>query len=182
MKRSNIKELTIIGLCAALMAVISQISIPLPSGVPITLQPFAVVLISVILEKKLGSLSILTFILIGTIGMPVFANFQSGFSALLGPTGGFLSGFLLMAFTIGAFARSKNKTLIFIGAYLGLFFDYIIGILQLSWVLNLSIPEALVIGCYPYILKDLVLTAVAVIIALRIKPSLNKELSKVIRT
>lgn len=181
MKKYNIKELTMIGLCAALMAVFSQISIPLPSGVPITLQPFAVVLISVLLEEKLGTLSILTFILIGAIGMPVFANFNSGFSAILGPTGGFLTGFLIMSFIIGAFSKSKNKKLIFIGAYLGLLANYVIGVLQLSFVLNVNIPEALIIGCYPYILKDLILSAVAVVIALKIKPIIRKELIKVVK-
>ncbi len=181
MKKSNIKELTMIGLCAALMAVFSQISIPLPSGVPITLQPFAVVLISVLLEEKLGTLSILIFIFIGAIGMPVFANFNSGFSAIIGPTGGFLTGFLIMAFIIGAFSKSKNKKLIFTGAYLGLLTNYIVGVLQLSFVLNVNIPEALIIGCYPYILKDLILTAVAVVIALKIKPIIKKEFTKVIK-
>lgn len=181
MKKHNIKELTMIGLCAALMSVFSQISIPLPSGVPITLQPFAVVLLSILLEEKLGTLSILTFILIGAIGMPVFANFNSGFSAILGPTGGFLTGFLIMSFIIGTFSKSKNKKLIFIGAYLGLLANYVIGVLQLSFVLNVNIPEALIIGCYPYILKDLILSAVAVVIALKIKPIIKKELIKVVK-
>lgn len=181
MKKSNIKELTMIGLCAALMAVFSQISIPLPSGVPITLQPFAVVLICVLLEERLGTLSILTFILIGAIGLPVYANFNSGFSAILGPTGGFLTGFLIMAFIVGLFSKSKNKKLIFIGAYLGLFTDYVVGVLQLALVLNMGIAEALVIGCYPYIIKDLILTAVAVVIALKIKPLIKRELTKVIK-
>ena len=180
MKKYTIKELTTIGLCSALLAVFSQISIPLPSGVPISLQPFAVVLISVLLERKLGTLSILTFLLIGAIGIPVFANFNYGFSAILGPTGGFLTGFLIMAFVIGSFAKSRNKKIIFTGAYLGLICDYIFGVLQLSLVLKVSIPEALIIGCYPYILKDLILTAVAVIIALKIKPTIKKELSKVV--
>lgn len=181
MKKSNIKELTMIGLCAALMAVFSQISIPLPSGVPITLQPFAVVLICILLEERLGTFSILTFILIGAIGLPVYANFNSGFSAILGPTGGFLTGFLIMAFIVGLFSKSKNKKLIFTGAYLGLIADYVVGVLQLALVLNVSIAEALVIGCYPYIIKDLILTAVAVVIALKIKPLIKKELTKVIK-
>lgn len=181
MIKSNIKELTLIGLCAALMAVFSQIAIPLPSGVPITLQPFAVVLICVLLEEKLGTLSILTFILIGTIGIPVFANFHSGFSAILGPTGGFLTGFLVMAFIIGSFAKSNNKTFTFIGAYIGLAVDYILGILQLSVILNVGISEALVIGCYPYIIKDLILTALAVVIGFKIKPNIKKEMNKVLK-
>ena len=178
MQKFDIKELTIVSLCAALMAVFSQIAIPLPSGVPITLQPFAVVLIGVILEQKLGTISLLIFLLLGAIGLPVYANFSAGLSALIGPTGGFLSGFLFMVFIIGLFAKSKSKKLIFIGAYLGLFLDYVIGVLQLSIVLNVSIPEALAIGCYPYIIKDLLLTAVAVIIGLKIKPIITKDLKK----
>ncbi len=181
MKNTNIKELTIVGLCAALMAIFSQISIPLPSGVPITLQPFAVVLISVILEQKLGTLSILIFILIGAIGMPVFANFNSGFSAILGPTGGFLTGFLIMSYIVGSSSKSKSKAIIFLGAYLGLAIDYLVGVGQLSVVANLTIPQALVAGCYPYIVKDIILTAVAVTIGLKIKPIVTKELHKVIK-
>lgn len=181
MKNINIKEITMIGLCAAILSILSQISIPLPSGVPISFQPFAVVLISVILNKKIGTLAVLTYLLIGAIGMPVYSNFHSGFSYILGPTGGFLIGFLFMAFIIGLFSRSKSKLIVFIGAYIGLALDYLIGIIQLAFVLKVSIPEALVIGCYPYIVKDLILIAVAVIIALRIKPIISKELNKVVK-
>lgn len=178
MKNINIKEMTIIGLCAAILAILSQISIPLPSGVPISFQPFAIVLISVILNEKISTLSILTYLLIGAIGMPVYANFHSGFSAILGPTGGFLIGFLFMAFIIGLFSKSKSKLIVFTGAYLGLALDYLIGVIQLAFLLKVSISEALVIGCYPYIVKDLILTALAVIIGLRIKPIISNELNK----
>lgn len=181
MRQSNIKELTVIGLCAALMSIFSQISIPLPSGVPITLQPFAVVLISILLEEKLGTLSILTFILIGTLGLPVFSNFHSGFSAIVGPTGGFITGFLAMAYIVGLSSKSKSKIIIFIGTYLGIAVVYLVGVSQLSIVNKLTIPEALVAGCYPYILKDIILTSVAVILGLKIKPLVTKELQKVIK-
>ena len=91
----------------AVLAVLSQISIPLPGGVPITLQTFAVAFLAVNLGPKYGTLSVLIYLLIGAAGIPVFSGLRGGLDVLFGPTGGYLIGFLPLAFLCGAGSRRR---------------------------------------------------------------------------
>lgn len=166
--RLSVREMIMVGVGAALMAVFSQLSIPLPS-VPLTLQVFGVVIISIILGKKLGTLSIIVFMLLGAIGLPVFAGFTGGLNIIAGATGGYIIGFVFMAFIIGYFIEKDKKPLAFIGAYLGLAVDYIFGMIQLKLLMGLTLEGALVAGLYPFIIKDLILTALGVMVALSIR-------------
>ncbi|MDY5913359.1 MAG: biotin transporter BioY, partial [Inconstantimicrobium porci] len=129
------KKMVLISLCSALMFIFSQMTIPLPfTAVPLTMQVFGVILISSLMNNKIGPASILIYLLLGSIGIPVFAGFSGGFTALIGPNGGYLIGFLLMSVVISITASSKNKIIVFTGAYLGLFLDYLLGVLQLKIV------------------------------------------------
>ena len=83
------------GLFAAVLAVLSQLAIPMPGAVPLTLQTFGVALCAYVLGWKLGTLSYLIYFLLGLAGVPVFSNFTGGIGKLFGPTGGFLIGFFL---------------------------------------------------------------------------------------
>ncbi|MDU2995638.1 MAG: biotin transporter BioY [Clostridium sp.] len=166
--RLSVREMIMVGVGAALMAVFSQLSIPLPS-VPLTLQVFGVVIISVILGKKLGTLSIIVFMLLGAIGLPVFAGFTGGLNIITGATGGYIIGFVFMAFIIGYFIEKDKKALAFIGAYLGLADDYIFGVIQLKLLMGLTLEGALVAGLYPFIIKDLILTALGIMVAISIR-------------
>lgn len=166
--RLSVREMIMVGVGAALMAVFSQLSIPLPS-VPLTLQVFGVVIISVILGKKLGTLSIIVFMLLGAIGLPVFASFTGGLNIITGATGGYIIGFVFMAFIIGYFIEKDKRPLVFIGAYLGLAVDYIFGVIQLKLLMGLTLEGALVAGLYPFIIKDLILAALGIMVALSIR-------------
>ena len=166
--RLSVREMIMVGVGAALMAVFSQLSIPLPS-VPLTLQVFGVVIISVILGKKLGTLSIIVFMLLGAIGLPVFAGFTGGLNIITGATGGYIIGFVFMAFIIGYFIEKDKKALAFIGSYLGLAVDYIFGVIQLKLLMGLTLEGALVAGLYPFIIKDLILTALGIMVAISIR-------------
>ncbi|HJC25529.1 MAG TPA: biotin transporter BioY [Candidatus Eisenbergiella merdavium] len=104
------KTMIIIAMFAAVIAVLAQIAIPLPSGVPVTLQTFAVALTAVVLGARLGSLSTLIYILLGAAGAPVFTGFNGGLGAIVGKTGGFIWGFLFLAFFTGAGAAVMTKT------------------------------------------------------------------------
>lgn len=162
------RDLTFIGMGAAIIAVLSQFSLPIPP-VPVTLQIPAIILISIIYTWKQSLLSVLVYLLIGAIGIPVFASFNGGFNVIVGPTGGYLIGFLLMAFIVGYFSRKNNKVLIFISCYLALACDYLIGAYQLSVVAKLSIPAALAAGVYPFIIKDIIVVFISAFIALNVK-------------
>jgi biotin transport system substrate-specific component len=174
----SIKELTLVGMGAALMAVFSQIAIPLPIGVPVTLQAFAVVIIAIVLEQKLAVLALFIFTLVGSIGVPVFANFNGGIRVVIGPTGGYLIGFIIMGFIIGAASKTNNKWIIFASVYAGLIVDYIIGVTQLALVAKLSLAQALAGGMYPFVIKDVIAVGLAAVVALQIKRIVRKELVK----
>lgn len=160
----SIKKQALVGICTAILAILSQISIPLPVGVPLTFQIFGVVLIAIVLKEKLAVMTIIIYILLGCIGIPVFANFSSGLQCLIGPSGGFLTGFIIMAFIIGLASRKKKGPLLWISSFLGLLIDYSIGIMQLIMVTQLSLKEAFIAGVYPFVLKDIVCVIVAMYI------------------
>lgn len=177
-RKRSIKEITFIAMGAALMAVLSQISIPLPIGVPITLQAFWVVILGVVLERKLVMGVMGIYMLLGAIGVPVFANFKAGLNVIVGPTGGYLIGFVIMAVLVG-WASSSNHIGKIIGmAYIGLFLDYVIGVGQLMFVSKLSLTQGLVGGFYPFVVKDVLLVGIGVIVALKMKKLLRRVILK----
>ena len=96
------KTMIVTAMFAALIAVLAQIAIPLPSGVPVTLQTFAVALTGIVLGAKLGTISTFIYILLGAVGVPVFSGFNGGLGAIVGKTGGFIWGFLFLVFFTGA--------------------------------------------------------------------------------
>lgn len=183
MKRAlTIQEMALVGMCAALMGIFSQLAIPIPfSAVPLTLQTFGVVVIAVILEHKLGALSMIIWTLIGAVGLPVFAGFAGGMGALLGPTGGYIIGFIVMTFIIGFAASGKNKVLLFAAAYIGQAVQYAFGVIQMKNVLGLSWNEALVAGVYPFAVKDIIVVTAAVIVSLIIKKALKGVVTKYVK-
>ncbi|OOM74818.1 biotin transporter BioY [Clostridium puniceum] len=174
----SIKEITLVGMCAALMAIFSQLSIPLPfTSVPITLQVFCLVILSVIVGAKVGTLALIVYVIIGTIGLPVFANFHSGFGVLVGPTGGYIVGFIIMAFLIGYASSKQNKFFLFIASYMGVIIDLLLGTIQLKIVTGMTMQAALISGLYPFILKDFITVTIAVTIGLKVKKSIESILT-----
>ena len=99
--KMSVRDICYAGLFAAVIAVMAQISIPMPMGVPMTMQTFAITLAAVVLGSKLSTISSLIYIIMGAVGLPVLANFSGGFDKFVGPTGGFLISFPLMAYIIG---------------------------------------------------------------------------------
>lgn len=176
--RLTTRELVLAGMFTALLASISQISIPLPTGVPITIQIFGVALIGSVLGWKLGTLSILTYLLSGAIGLPVFSNFRGGLGMLAGVTGGYLWSWPVMAALCGISPRTKNQTLNWILrlilALTGLCFVEIIGGLQ--WKLlteNTSQKAILLYSLTTFVPKDILLTIAAIIFSKRLRPLID---------
>jgi Uncharacterized conserved protein len=109
----NIRQMTLISLFAALTAVGGFISIPL-YPVPLTLQTLFTLLAAMILGSVMGASSQIIYVLLGVIGLPVFAGFKAGIGILFGPTGGFLLGFIISAYIIGKIVELKKKRIFFI--------------------------------------------------------------------
>lgn len=123
MKKNSLhtRNLCMIGLFTAVIAIMAQIIIPMPFGVPMTMQTFAITLAGIILGSKHGAVASIIYVAIGTIGLPVFAGFTGGWQSIVGPTGGFILSFPIMAYIIGLGMelRSKWKGFPIISLFLG---------------------------------------------------------------
>lgn len=172
---SNTPELRMMvfaSLFAALTAVGAYIQIPIPfSPVPVTLQVFFVLLAGSMLKSKWGSLSMIVYTLLGIAGLPVFAGGSSGIGVLLGPTGGYIIGFILSAYIIGKLSEinknnAKSRLLInAINMSIGVLIIYVCGVSQLMLVAELGPGTALALGAIPFLPGEIVKTAVAAYIA-----------------
>ena len=109
------------GIFAVLLAICSWISIP--TVVPFTLQTFGIFLTLLLLGGKSGSITILIYLLLGAIGIPVFSNFGAGLGYLLGNTGGYALGFIFIGLTFWLFEKCFGKKLFvqMISLLIGLF-------------------------------------------------------------
>lgn len=168
MKNTSIQNMTKIAMFAAIIAVCSIISIPLPSGVPITLQTFAIALAGFALGWKSGTISVAVYLAIGSLGVPVFSGFTSGFAKLFGVTGGYLWGFLGMAALCGL-AVNKNKILTGVLGILGLAVCHAFGALQFAFVSGSSPVQAFLLASAPYLVKDVISVAVAYMLAIALQ-------------
>lgn len=168
------KDLALAGMFAAVLAVISQISIPMPTGVPITIQIFGVALVGVILGWRLGVLATLVYIALGAVGLPIFANFRGGINMILGLTGGYIWAWPIMVFFCGLKPKTSvkplNTTLLFLLPVLGTIINEIIGGLQWAALSgDMSIYGVFTYSIIAFVPKDILLTVIAVIIGTPIR-------------
>lgn len=168
------KDLCNIGLWAAVVAVMAQIAIPMPLGVPMTMQTFAITLAAIILGPQKGGLAVLVYVLLGAIGLPVFANFSGGLGVLLGPTGGFIISFPIMAFVIGLSTKTNNKVLFITWIVLGTVINYVIGVAMFCMMTQNSIAVGITACVLPFIPTAIIKAVVATILGLKMKVRMVK--------
>jgi biotin transport system substrate-specific component len=166
-------NLVMTGMFSALLIVLSQLSIPTPTGVPITLQTFAVAITGVILGWKFGFVSTLIYILLGIAGLPVFANFKAGLQAIAGPTGGFIYGFLLMVILCGLGAKRKNILQGILIGVVGLLGCHALGINHYAFLSNISFWKSALLVSIPYFIKDVVSIVLAFVIGMQVKKAIS---------
>lgn len=157
---TRIRTLTRIAMFAAILAICSQIAIPLPAGVPVTLQTFAIALAGYSLGAKNGTLSVLTWGILGVCGIPVFANFVGGPAALFGKTGGFIYGFLLLALFCGLAVGKPLAARIALSAG-GLLLCHLCGVLHFAALTGTDPVKSALLVSIPFLIKDLLSLAVA---------------------
>ncbi|MBQ9123926.1 MAG: biotin transporter BioY [Lachnospiraceae bacterium] len=170
------KNLVLIGLCSALLCVLAPWSITLPiSPVPFTLGTLILYVITYILGLRKGLICFLIYLLLGFIGLPVFAGFTSGPSKLLGPTGGYLIGELFLVLILGFFLHQfkYKRSMFLLGMVFGTFLCYFFGTLWLAYINHLSFKVALSVGVLPYLLFDTIKIAFALFWAPRIRTTLR---------
>lgn len=154
---------------AALIAAASQLTIPLPL-VPISLALLAVFMAGFLLEGRWALASVLLYLLMGAVGLPVFTGFRGGFQPLLGPTGGYLIGYLLAVAAVAGLARWANSfTKRALICALGTAACYISGTAWLMWLTGRALPEALGLAVLPFLPGDLLKCLAAAFLAPRLK-------------
>ena len=171
MSKINIRQMTLISLFAALTAVGAFISIPI-YPVPLSLQTLFTLLAAMTLGSVIGASSQIIYVMLGVIGLPVFAGFKAGIGILFGPTGGFLFGFIISAYVIGKIIelkKEKNIFYYFLAGIIGTIILYIIGITQLSLVTGIGIKKAIAVGMLPFLPGDILKIIAASFIARKFK-------------
>lgn len=169
----NTKKLTLCALFTALTAIFSQIAIPL-GPVPVNLATFSALLSGALLGSKMGGVSQLAYVLLGAMGAPVFALFRGGINVLLGPTGGYLAGYVLSAWTAGRIVERRGDTaaMLTLAMTAGTFACLIPGI---GWYMLLTkngLAASLAVCAVPFFPGDAIKIAAAVILAKRLRPAL----------
>ncbi len=174
------KEITLIGLMAAVTCIAGPLSLPLPfSPVPISLTNLAVYFSVYILGMKRGTVSYLVYLLIGLVGVPVFSAFTGGPAKLFGPTGGYLIGFLFMALISGYCVDRWNGRIAasFIGMISGTVVCYFLGTTWLAFQMSLGsnqtfvtmFPAAFAAGVLPFIVGDLIKMILSLLIGSQVR-------------
>jgi len=160
---------------ALLTALAAQVRIYLGfTPVPITLQVFVVLFAGIALGKWWGGISQGIYVGMGAVGLPVFSNFAFGPETLTGVTGGYIFGFILAAFFIGhmvdTYPKARNFLPLIGLMLLGVGMIYLLGALQLAFILQLTASQALLFGVLPFIGGDIAKAIGASFLATAILP------------
>ena len=159
----SLRKKMLVSLFASVLCVSSYIVLPF-GPVPVTLQVLFVLLSGAVLGDEMGALSVVIWIMLGVFGLPVFAGGKAGPLVLLGPTGGYLIGFVFCAWIVGRLTRGQNiSRLRTISAMLlGLSAAYLLGLagFMASFAFFLQKPmtlqQALTLAVFPFLPFDLV--------------------------
>ena len=162
------KTIVTVGMFTAVLAVLSILQIPMPTGVPITLQTFAMALCGYVLGWQSGVAATLLYIVLGTVGVPIFAGMSAGPGVLFGYTGGFIFGFIFLTLLCGISVRRKNPAVKIILGVIGLLICHLLGAVQYAVLARAS----LVAVSLPYIVKDVISVVGAYLAAIAVRKAL----------
>ena len=173
MKKLFIKKMTFTVMFSAVITICSWISVPFSSGISVSLQSFAVMLASYLLGAKMGLASVLIYLSLGAVGIPVFAGGRGGFDVLFGTSGGFLFGFLILAIVVGACRQylGEGRLMAVLSMAAGLVLCYTLGTLWFYFVYSdgSSLLSVAAVCILPYLPFDALKIWLAVFVSQRLK-------------
>lgn len=149
---------------AVILAVCSQLTIPLPV-VPLTGQTLAVGLLASIVSFRLANKTLILYMLLGAVGLPVFASAGAGIGVLFGPLGGFILGFFIQSWIILALRRRPTVFYLTLGNIVGAAAQLLVGTVWLKFYSQLSWPAALTAGLMPFIIPGIIKAVLATAVA-----------------
>lgn len=177
MQMNKTKIMTMTSLMTAVLCVLGPITLPIPiSPVPISLVTFVIYLSVYIMGMRYATISCLLYLLIGIIGLPVFSGFTGGVGRILGPTGGYMIGYVFMAIISGFFIERwmRKRALHMVGMIFGTIICYLFGTMWLSIQAGMSFYSALAAGVFPFLIGD----SIKMIMAVSIGPVIKKRLKR----
>ena len=156
--QTKTKTIAVMGLMTALICVLSPIMVPMPGGIGITLGLFVILLVTYLMGTLKSLICYGIYLLIGAVGLPVFAGFMGGLARITGPTGGYIIGYTAVIIFAGIFGYfGKNKIWMFIiGSTIGISICYILGSLWFMHVTATDWKQAVWLCVIPYIPFDIV--------------------------
>lgn len=168
-KKNTLLDIVFIAMFIAIITVCSQISIPM-GQIPFTLQTLGVFIAASMLGTKRGLLSVIVYILMGIVGLPVFAGFSGGVGVLFGPTGGYIFGFIFTALIVGIMSDKLGKKfwVLIVSMISGLAVCYLFGTVWFMAVTKTDFLAALMLCVVPYLIADGLKIAVASILVNRL--------------
>ncbi|MBN1931390.1 MAG: biotin transporter BioY [Desulfobacterales bacterium] len=163
-------------LLAALTAAGAYIAIPI-GPIPIVLQNLFIFLTGLLLGSKWGVASVAVYLLAGASGLPVFAGGTGGLGRLLGPTGGYLLGYLPAVYLIGFISEKMNHRRFYdaLAVVCGTIIIYACGIAWLKTITGMTLTKTLAVGMYPFLPGDVLKIVAAVIIAKSLRPVIGQR-------
>lgn len=178
MNKNKLYYLVLSGILLAVLIICSQLTIPLPL-VPLTLQTLAIGLIASLLPALYATEVVLAYLLLGIIGVPVFAQFSSGFSVILGYTGGYLITFVFYALITASILQKIGYSMIslFIANLIGASFQLFFGALWMVPVLHIDFKVAMTTGVIPFIIPAIIKICLVCVIAKTLRNVLIKKIA-----
>lgn len=166
------KDITITALLAAVICALSPFTLPL-GAVPVTLATLAVYFVSAVGGAKKGVAAVAVYILLGVAGVPIFSGFQGGFQKLIGPTGGFIAGYLPLSLIVGLAAdKFPSKKIAYpLSMLAGTAVLYAFGALWFAYSSGNSFGNALLLSVLPFLPVDAVKIAAASFLAYKLRNS-----------
>ena len=163
-------------LLAALTAAGAYLSIPI-GPIPIILQNMFVLLSGLLLGSRWGFASVGVYILAGACGLPVFAGGLGGISRIVGPTGGYILGYLPGVFITGLIAEKTGQRMIYdvIAMICGTIIIYSCGFIWLKALTGMTLAKTLAVGMYPFLIGDALKIAAAAVIAKSLRPVIMRN-------
>jgi len=180
MSVEKLRMVVLASLMAALTAVGAYIHVPI-GPVPIVLSTLFAILSGLLLGSRWGLASMGLYLLVGAIGMPVFAGGKGGLAHIFGPTGGYLFGFVLCAWIAGFISERIRHRLggEILAVIIGSLIIYGLGVPWLKMFTKMSWSKALMVGMIPFLIGDALKAVVAIVLARAVRPMVNRQVTKV---
>ncbi|GED67723.1 hypothetical protein BRE01_14250 [Brevibacillus reuszeri] len=173
MRNERLRWLLLSAIFAAVTAVLSQLTIPLPL-IPITAQTLAIGLTATILGSRYGTVALVIYVLLGAIGLPVFTEASGGIQVLFGKTGGYIFGFIAAAYITGLYLEKTSFTFVnaVIANIIGMIVTLVFGSIQLKFVLDVPWDKAFAFGATPFLMVGVIKAVLAALIGIKVRERL----------